>query len=205
MDQGGDGSSGLFFIQAPDQRLPGRGFSTAVCCTPEIKGAAVSVIAGTTSETIFELISSYGLAGVGRRCWTLYFPIRNLNVYDEMKMQEDQDDSINFCMDVEIHRLYSIFKAIYYKDEDEQKEENDPTTLLRKEIPVISIGVISDITRYKYKYILENPEDHTFSNIQYPADWLNGDGSIKFEKFTGMFYDIFVSMIICICLILYSE
>ena len=151
MDQGGDGSSGLFFIQASDQRLPGRGFSTTVCCTPEIKGAAVSVIAGTTPETILELISTYGLAGVGRRCWTLYFPIRNLDVYDEMKMQEDQDDSINFCMEVEIHRLYSIFKAIYYKDEQEQKDENDPTTLLRKEIPVISISTTSDITRYKYQ------------------------------------------------------
>ena len=187
MDQGGDGCSGQFFIQASDIRLPGRGFSTDSCCTPEIKGAAVTVIAGTTPETIWILISTHGLAGVGRRCWTLYFPIRNLNVYDEMKMQEERDDAVNLSMNVEIHRLYSIFKAIYYKDEQEQKDENDPTTLLRKEIPVIEISTSSEITRYKYKYILDNPGDPSFSNIQYPVEWLNEDGKIRFDKYTGMF------------------
>ena len=188
MDQGGDACGGLFLIQASEQRIPGRGFSTSTCCTPEIKGAAVSVVAGTTAQTLHELIYDYGLAGVGRRCWTLYFPIRNLNVYDEMKMAEDRDDSINFSMDIDIYRLYCIYKAIYYKDDQEKNDENDPTTLLRKNIPVISISTSSEITRYKYEYIKEHPEDQTFSNIQYPVDWLNGDGSIKLEKFTGMFF-----------------
>ena len=186
MDQGSEGSGGIFFLQASDQRIPGRGFSTNSCCTPEIKGAAVSVIAGTTPETIHELIVSFGLAGVARRCWTLYFPIRNINVYDEMKMQEERDDSVNDSKAVDIYRLYSIYKAVYYKDEVEQKEHNDPTTLLRKEIPVIEISTSSEITKYKFEYIKQNPQDVLFSNIQYPADWLNAEGSIKFEKFTGM-------------------
>ena len=186
MDQGGDGCGGLFFLQASDQRIPGRGFSTSICCTPEIKGAAVSVIAGTTPATVHELISTHGLAGVGRRCWTLYFPIRNLTVYDEMRMHDERDDSINDSMEIEIHRLYCMFRSIYYKDEAEQKEENDRSTLLRKEIPVVSISTTSEITRYKYEYIKENPDDQSFSNIKYPGEWLNDDGSIKFDQFTGM-------------------
>eukprot|EP01083_Nonionella_stella_P268630 908272_1 len=46
LKEAGDDSAANFFIQASDKVIPGRGYSTAKCSTPELSGAAVTVLTG---------------------------------------------------------------------------------------------------------------------------------------------------------------
>eukprot|EP01083_Nonionella_stella_P068108 180608_1 len=94
LKEAGDESAAQFFIQASDKVIPGRGYSTAKCSTPELSGAACSILCGTTPETIHDFIATYGVKGVARRISTWFFPIKVVltarkHMMDTVKSRED--------------------------------------------------------------------------------------------------------------------
>eukprot|EP01083_Nonionella_stella_P068107 180607_1 len=190
LKEAGDESAAQFFIQASDKVIPGRGYSTAKCSTPELSGAACSILCGTTPETIHDFIATYGVKGVARRISTWFFPIKVVDPYDTIAFDEDDELKNQFddnAVDeaLESHRLHKLYQFIYYKSDEDKISESSTDTLYRKQIPWISVGLKSEIIKFKAQYRRDtNNTDRHFLNIKYPDGWTDANGQILIEKMT---------------------
>ena len=176
IDADGSDASTLFFIQIADDHLPSRTYSTKGLSTPSISGATLSGMIGTTPPDLYDLIETAGAAGVIRRVFLTFNPIRNTPVIMEIRafkqeqarkaklgqnnIEDEQEyynqRCIKYSFDIEVHRYHQIFKHFNYRHPDEADADG---ILLTNKHPIIRLECKSPMIESMVEYIDDNPKD----------------------------------------------
>ena len=198
LKKAGDSNPGLFFIQIADDIIPSRTYSTAKLSTPEVQGAAIGLLCGSTPQTVHELLANFGSKGVARRTLFTFVP-----TYRPSRPTKIRYRDLDIPEELERFRMKELFRNLYMEDtpnnnnnnnnnnndndNNEDEGQSDHYRMFKKEVEVFHLSDVSRISAFQAEYLKTHPFSE-MDDIVYPNHWVDINGDLKDGLKEGMLY-----------------
>ncbi len=192
LNEAGDKNAGQLIIQISDELIPARNYSTAKLSTPQIRGCRCSFLGGCTPQTLLEFLRKYGLKGAMRRLYCVHIPAYEKPVTTTIDDNYDENGDLidhvaaDFNVHLEAQRDFKFFKFLMknpFAEPTEQKQDDFDELYFKRKIPVVNIGLMSSLERYKRIYKRDNAEDPELRYMQWPQRWVDESGNLKSDVY----------------------